>query len=694
MNAGSIKRLLKGSRRELCWIVGISVLVASAQAKEPADSSAASGASMQSSSAAPTPTSTTADHEKITLALENADIKELIRWAAEHINKNIILHPDVKGQVTVISGAPLTREEAYAVFLSTLRVYGYAVIDNNNVLQVVPTDIANQSGAPLIGGGENNRASSGEDVVVQIVKVKNISAQQLATMLKPMLPNSALLTPYPDSNMLMISARAQQIEKLRPIIARLDQGGGTDIEMLTLEFARAKDVVQIVNTLLNKGTGQATANTNFTLTVDERSNSVLMSGDPIVRQQVRSLIERLDKPKSGEGNTRVVFVRFAAAETLAPILQGVSASFLKSDKDQASANIDLKIEVSKENNALIITAPPALQEVIKGVIRELDVRRPQVIVEAVIVEVNDDILNNLGVQWNTGAASDNGVFAGSKTMPDGTSSGVEGNSIGPGLTLGFYHAGDLRGLIRALKSNTAANLLSTPTIVALDNEQGQILVGSNVPFITGQSTSAASSTNTPFQTIERKDIGITLKVKPRINDDSSITMDVDQTVESIAPSNAKAADLVTNKRNITTRVLIENDQVLVLGGLIQNDVTDSQAKVPVLGDMPVVGRLFRSTNTEVKKNNLMIFIHPRILANATDARELSSERYQGMRSKQQKINQNVDRIFIPQSMPLLPEITPKQPAAPLVSPSAATQSALPTEVLSTTAEQQAGTGHD
>lgn len=608
------------------------------------------------------PQSQLLSNEQITLALENADIKELIRWAAEHINKNIILHPDVKGQVTVISGAPLTREEAYAVFLSTLRVYGYAVISNNDVLQVVPTDVANQNGAPLIGSGDTAR--SGEDVVVQIVKVNNISAQQLATLLKPMLPASALVTPYPDSNMLIISARAQQIEKLRPIIARLDQGGGTDIDMLTLEFARARDVVQIVNTLLNKNGSQATVTTSFTLTVDERSNSVLMSGDPIVRQQVRGLIERLDKPKSGEGNTQVVFVRFAAAESLAPILQGVSGSFLKSDKDQASANVDLKIEVSKENNALIITAPPALQDVLKGVVRELDVRRPQVIVEAVIVEVNDDVLNNLGIQWTTDTPND-GLFAGSRTMPDGTVTSVDSGTIGTGLTLGFYHSGNLRGLIRALKSNTAANLLSTPTIVALDNEQAQILVGSNVPFITGQSTSAASSTSTPFQTIERKDIGITLKVKPRINDDSSITMEVDQTVESIAPSNAKAADLVTNKRNIATRVLIENDQVLVLGGLIQNDVTDAQAKVPMLGDMPVVGRLFRSTNTEIVKKNLMIFIHPRILANNEDARALSIERYEGMRGKQQRVNRQIDRIFIPESAPILP--AHKGNTAPFIS---------------------------
>lgn len=614
------------------------------------------------------PGSNASNTEKITLALENADIKELIRWAADNIGKNIILHPEVKGQVTVISGAPLTRDEAYEVFLSTLQAYGYAVIDNDGVLQVVPSEIANQSSTP-VGSG---KAHSGEDVVVQIIKVNNISAQQLASLLKPMLPNSALLTPYPDSNMLLISARARQIERLRAIIAKLDQGGGTDIDMITLEFARAKDVVQIISTLLNKNNSQAGGASAFTLTVDERTNSVLMSGDPIVRQQVHGLIERLDKPRSGEGNTQVVFVRFAAAESLVPILQGVSGSFLKGDKDQASANIDTKIEVSKENNALIITAPPALRETMKAVIRELDVRRPQVIVEAIIVEVSDDIINNIGVQWASALPGDNGVFAGSSTIPTGILTPTP-PGLGAGLTLGFYRSGDLRGLIRALKSDSSANLLSTPTIVALDNEEAQILVGSNVPFITGQSTGSSSSTNNPFQTIERKDIGVKLKVKPRINDDSSITMEVDQTVESIAPSTAKTADIVTNKRNVTTRVLIENDAVLVLGGLIQNDATDQQSKVPLLGDMPGVGRLFRSTNTEIVKKNLMVFIHPRILATTADARALSTERYENIRSRQQRLNQHIDRIFIPESAPLLPE-PQKTPAATLPLPPSPAQS--------------------
>lgn len=594
------------------------------------------------------------DQEQITLALENTDIKELIRWAAEHTGKNIIVHPDIRGQVTVISGAPLTRDQAYEVFLSTLQAYGYAVMESGGTLQVVPVEVANQGGPPLLSAGGKAKAHSAEDVVVKIVKVKNIAATQLATLLKPMLPASALLTPYPDSNLLLISARAQQIERLNAIIQRLDQGSGIEVEIVPLEFARAKEVSQIVGTLLGKTGGQNIAQ-NFNLAVDERTNSLLMSGDPDTRNQIRLLIERLDKPRSGQGNTQVINVRFAGAESLVPILQGMSGSFLKNDKDQASANIDTRIEVSKENNALIVTAPPALMENLKSVIKQLDVRRPQVIVEAVIVEVNDDITNDLGIQWRTAVPSENGTFIGASTLSDGTATPTP-PGLGPGLTLGFYRSGDLRGLIRALKSDTAANLLSTPTIVALDNEQAQILVGSNVPFVTGQSTGSSSSTQNPFQTIERKDIGVTLKVKPRINDDSSITMDVEQTVESIAPSTAKTADIVTNKRNVTTRVVIENDEVLVLGGLIQNDITDQKAKIPVLGDMPVVGRLFRSTSTQTTKKNLMVFIHPRILATNADGTRVSNERYQNFRELQWRINDRTDRIFIPGAPPLMPEV--------------------------------------
>lgn len=618
--------------------------------------------------------------EGITLALENADIKELIRWAADHISRNIIMHPDVKGQVTVLSGAPLSRDEAYQVFLSTLQVYGYAVIATDQALQVVPAEVANQGNAPLTSGrSAADRATPApfdEEVVVQVVKVNRIAASQLVTLLRPLLPSSALLTAYPDSNLLLVSARAKQIERLRAVISHLDQGGAVDIEVLSLEYASAKDISQMLTNLLTRGGSQPDGK-SFTLAVDDRTNSLLMTGDPILRQQVRGLVSKLDRPRRGTGNTQVIRVRFADAEKLVPILQGVSTSLLRGDQNQANTQVETKIEFSAEQNALVITAPPALLDSMKEVISELDVRRPQVIVEAIIVEVSEDVVNTLGVQWSSSLPGDDGVFGGSNTFPPGLATPAA-PGLGPGLTLGFYRSGDLRGLIRALKSNTAANLLSTPTIVALDNEEAQILVGSNVPFITGQSTGSSSSTDNPFQTIERKDIGVTLKVKPRINDDSSITMTIDQTVESIALSTANTADIVTNKRNVATRVVIENDAVLVLGGLIQNDINDQQARIPVLGDLPVVGRLFRSTNTQVTKKNLMVFIHPRILANNQDNEVISVRRYDELRERQQIINERSDRIFIPSPPPLLPglgeaeDAHPDDPAlAPIAAPAPA-----------------------
>ncbi len=575
------------------------------------------------------------------------DIRDFARWASKLTQKHIILSAEVKGTVNIIPGNDLTPDQAYEVFLTTLQANGLAVIESKDLLTIVPINIATQN-SKLSG-----KVLHGSDVVTRILKIKYIAVAQVVAALKPLFPEPALLTPVTDGNLLMISARAGQIEQARNIVEQLDLDTGVGIDVVPLNYARASAVAQTFTGLLSKS-GQGTAQ-SLAITVDERSNALLLAGDPIVRQRMRTLVTMLDQPQVSTTNTKVIAIRFADAEKLVGILQGVSGSALKSGQDLASNAFDTKIEFSKERNSLIITASPLVMTALEAVITQLDVRRPQVIVEALIVEVNDDIANSLGINWSSALPGNDGIFVGANTTPSGSSAATP-PSLGPGLTLGFYHTGQLRGLINALKSDSAANLLSTPTIVALDNEPAQILVGSNVPFVTGQSTSAASSTQNPFQTIERKDIGITLKVKPRINDDSSITMDIDQTVESIAPSTAQTADIVTNKRNITTRVLIENDEVLVLGGLIQNDVTDSKAQIPVLGDLPLVGRLFRSTSTEVTKKNLMVFIHPHILATNAEGSSVAAQRYRELRDEQLNINRKVDRIFIPESAPLLPNI--------------------------------------
>ncbi|MEM8500171.1 MAG: type II secretion system secretin GspD [Pseudomonadota bacterium] len=578
----------------------------------------------------------------VNLALENADIKELVRWASDHVEKNIILHPKVSGKVTVIAGEPMTSKEAYDVFLSVLQVHGFAVVETTDALKVVPSNLANESSAPLLS---SETATNADDVVVRILKIRNVAANQLVALLKPMMPKEALLTAYPDSNLLIISDRAANINRIVRIVGQIDRAGLIDIELIRLKYASAKDVIQIITQLVqpsNAGGAQG-----FTIAEDARSNSILMTGNPIIRDQLRGLIGNLDQPLSGDGNTQVVFVNFADAKSLVPILRSVSGSVQKADRDQTFQHVDVKIEVSEPNNALVITAPPSLLDTMKGVIETLDVRRPQVLVEAIIVEVNDDILRDMGVEW---FSDDNRTFTGIGALPNSLTTPAPPN-FGEGLTFGFFRDGELRALMRALEADTEANVLSTPTIVALDNEEAEILVGSNVPFVTGQATNSASSTENPFQTIQRQDIGVSLKVKPRINRDQSITLEVEQAVETISP--ATASDIVTSKREIKTKVLIENGEVLVLGGLIDDRVDSVERGVPLLRSLPIVGRAFKSTKTQVTKNNLMVFIHPVILNDRRENESATKSRYERFRDLQHSSRSSLFQI--PRQAPLLEE---------------------------------------
>lgn len=565
--------------------------------------------------------------EQVNLALENADIKELIRWASLRTQKNIILHPQVTGKVTVLAGAPMDPDEAYEVFLSVLSVHGLTVVENGEAIRVIPTKLANESSPALIG---DETPAFREDVVVRIIKIKNVAAIDLVSLLRPMVPQDALLNAYAATNLLIVSDRAANIDRVMQIIQQIDQAGLVDIQVIPLEFASAGEVINVIDRLI-PSTGNGAAKP-YTIAEDARSNSLLMTGNPIALQQLRGLVQKLDRPLKGEGNTQVVFVNFADAKTLVPILQSISGSAQKASRDQSFANVDVKIEVSEENNALIITAPPALQDTMRAVIRQLDVRRPQVLVEALIVEVNDEVARDLGVEWFTN--EDQPFTAiGAQT---GAVSTPQPPNFGEGLTFGYFRGGELRALLRALEADTEANILSTPTIVSLDNEEAEILVGSNVPFVTGQSTGSSSSTNNPFQTIQRQDIGVTLRVRPRINHDDSITLAVEQSVETLSP--AVASDIITSKREIKTKVLIENNEVLVLGGLIDEKITDVERGVPVLRSVPVLGHAFKSKRAQVTKNNLMVFIRPVILRSRQANESVTRDRYDSFRNLQRDFN--------------------------------------------------------
>lgn len=585
----------------------------------------------------------------VALNLENADITELVRWVAKLTGRNIIVHPSVKGEVTLIAGEPLTPDEAYRVFLSVLQVHGLGVIDTGAAIKVVPAeDLNREASAP---DPERAGGRFADDVIVRVVKVRNVPAAELVTVIKPLASPGAVLTAYPDSNLLLMSDRKADIDRLLALVARLDQETTLDVEVLRLRHANAPELYATLQTLLPAERKLPHA---FHLVADKRSNSLLLSGDPAARAPLRALIARLDIPLAGaqDGNTHVVYLDYADATSLLPILQTLGTSAVRSGLDATFTELDFKIDAHADTNALVITAPKPVLDSLRSVITALDVRRPQVVVEAIIVEVNRDGLRDLGVKWVSEVPSD-GVFGAIGLLPPLPT--PDPPDFGQGLTVGANEDGTLRALLRALESNANANLLSTPTVVALDNEEAEILVGENVPFITGSSTGAASTTNNPFQTIERHDVGVTLKVKSRINRDDSITLSIVQTVEAVTDSAAETADIVTSKRSIATKVLIDDNELLVLGGLIRDDVTEKINKVPLLGSIPLIGRAFRSTSTQNVKKNLMVFIHPRILRSRSDNALETRQRYDRMRALQSDLNTQIDRFLIPLTpLPSLP----------------------------------------
>lgn len=597
---------------------------------------------------------------QVAVELEDVDIRDFVRWCAQITGQTIVVHPQVSGNVTVISGKPMSSDEAYQVFLATLQVHGFTVVRSEGALKVIPTGQAKENEIPLLEGDASVNA---ENIVVKVLSVDSIPAQEVVTLLKPIASSTAYLAAYSPTNALIIADRRSKVLQLEKIIARIDLAAEVEVQMFELVFANADEVAATIRELVGQGRQQGTGGPAFRLSVDRRSNSILVSGDAMTKAQVRDLIHQMDKPVKGTGNTSVVRLQYAEAAKLVPILDTVSGSIQRGEKDQRLANVEIKISAHEPLNSLVITAPPSVMETMRAVIHELDTRRSQVLVEAVIVEVSEDVSKDLGVEWQTNLETDDDVFGSVSLLPNAVSDtiNVTGNiaSGGAGLSLGYFRNGSLRAVIRALEGTSEANILSTPSIVALDNEEAKILVGSNVPFVTG-SLQRAGDEN-PFQTIERQDIGVTLNIKPRINNRNSLTLDISQKVESIGQSAVQTADIITNKRELMTRVLIGNGDVLVLGGLIRDEVTETQSKVPVLGDIPLIGRAFRSTSNSVVKRNLMVFIHPLILPDRVSGVEVSAERYNSIREQQQRFRERVETYLLPKALPTLPELQNQAP---------------------------------
>ncbi len=623
--------------------------------------------------------SLTAGAETVTLNLKDADIRALVGTVAEATGNNFVVDPRVKGKVTVISGGPIQVDELYQVFLAVLKVHGFATVPAGEVIKVVPVASGKTDSTRVATEG---RPGSGDELVTRVVHLENVPAAQLVPILRPLVPQQGHLVAYPQSNVLIISDTAANVARLASIIGRIDVSGEAEVEPIPLRHASAQEVVRILTTLLPaQGKGQARGSP-VRFVADDRTNSVLVSGDKESRLQVRAIIGHLDTPSEEQGNTHVVYLRYAEAKDLVPILEGVvagGAGAPRAGKAPAGGRGDAKIQADEAMNALIITAPPDILASLKSVIRQLDLRRAQVLVEGVIAEVTAETTIQLGVQWQfTNNPNDN------KTAIGGTNFGIGGQSIvnlaqnptavGSGLTVGYLDGTvsilgteilNIGALVQALAADSESNILATPSVMTLDNEEAEFIVARNVPFVTGQftSTGAGDGVTNPFQTIERQDVGLVLRVKPQVNEGDAIKMEIEQEVSNLLPStsaaplgDAQAVDLITSKRSIKTSVLVEDRSMLVLGGLIDEDLQESEERVPGLGSIPLLGYLFRAQRTSKSKRNLMVFLRPHILRDVARANSISSRKYNYLRAEQLRVRELGTALMPDDESPLLLEL--------------------------------------
>jgi len=604
-----------------------------------------------------------AEGETTMLNLENTDINTLISTIADKTGKNFIVDPRVKGKVTIISHQPLTRDEVYQTFLSILEVHGFAAVPGDGVVKIVPDSTAKQSSIRTASIGAPGR---GDELVTRVVTVDYVNAMQLVPILRPLIPQQGHMAAFPSSNVLIVSDRADNIARIIQLIKRIDRPSNDDVEVIRLQHASAGEMVRVLGALKkSNGVGKQATKAPM-LVADERTNSILLGGDKGERLRLRALIAHLDEPTGGGGSTQVVYLKYADAASLVPVLTNVSGSVGKAAGKSKSAGrgvSGVNIQADENTNALVITAQPDVMRSLKSVIRQLDIRRAQVLVEAIIAEVSSTKSSELGVQFGTFDTS-NGILTSEfpGTGPNILSLALGTapiTTLGGGLNLGL---GDGRGgnrfgvLLRAIASDDDSNLLSTPNLVMLDNEEAEIIVGQNVPFVTGSQQTTGGLAN-PFQTIQRQDVGLTLRVKPQINEGNSIRLEITQETSSVVPDNSSvtSADIITNKRSIKTTVMVDDGEIIVLGGLISEDLTEGVSKVPVLGDIPILGNLFRSRTTRKLKTNLMVFLHPVILKDGKE-KILSSRKYNYIRAQQLAGKEDGVNLLDDSVAPVLPTL--------------------------------------
>ena len=605
----------------------------------------------------------------ITPNYREADIRQIVEAVGEVTGRNFILDPRVNAKVTMLSSTPMSPDAFYEAFLSILQVNGYVAMTTGDIVKIVPDASARQYPGPL-----TTSSAAADDIVTQVVQVQNIGAAQLVPILRPLIPQYGHLAAHPGSNMLIISDRASNVDRMLRIIRRIDQSNDDDIEVVRLEHASAAEIVRVLTALTQTPRTDGVPVTT-SLVSDARTNSVLIGGDKSERIRLRALIAHLDTPLEDGGDTQVRYLRYADAEELSAKLQQHFSQQAASEGAAPSANTNAQVSVwaDTQTNAIVVNAPPKMMRSLMSIVDKLDIRRAQVLVEAIIVEVIADRTSELGVTWavddggsNNPIAVTNFPSAGSGVVQLGAAIGAGDGAvadpsglIGEGITLGVGRISDddvsFAAILNALQGDADTNIISTPTIVTTDNEEASLNVGQEVPFVTGSFSNTGGTVGAvnPFQTIQREQVGVKLTITPQINEGDSLLLQISQEISNIASSAAGAVDLITNERIIETTVIVEDGEILVLGGLLEDTLRESEQKVPLLGSIPVLGALFRTQKADLVKTNLMVFIRPKILRDAAQTSFETNAKYNLIR---ESLEGNTPRLMPGASRPSLPPI--------------------------------------
>ncbi|KAA3646912.1 MAG: type II secretion system protein GspD [Proteobacteria bacterium] len=592
-----------------------------------------------------------------TLNLQDTDIRLLVETISDMTGKNFVVDPEVQGKITVISSQPIPEDEVYDLFLSVLSVNGFTTEEQGNVIKIIPVGKSN----PMYAKGDGHP----DDMMTRIFRVEHMAVDDVMQVIKSINPKSKVIA-NADGNMLIVSDKRSHLDKMQELIDGIDLQSDSAIELIALQYANAQDVADTLSQLLDTGNNLGP---QTKIVADNRTNTVVISANPALKNKILSIVNELDQPLTTNTQAQVVYLKYASAETLVPILETLANSQQSED-----SNNNISIQAHNETNSLVIKAPPAVYRNVQEAISKLDIRRQQVLVEAIIAEVSVDNSKELGVDWYAPIAGDGddglvgGSFTGSQ-LPNLNADDpldVFGSLLSGGLNLGYLNFGigndgenqfKFGGLLRAISTNGNNNILSTPSVVTLNHQEASLSVGQEVPFVTGQysATGNADSTGSPnpFTTIQREDVGLSLTVTPHINEGGQIVVDIAQEISSIDPNATTAVDIVTKKRTLKTSVMIPDNSILVLGGLIDDSVQESIKKVPLLGDIPLIRNLFRTKKRTRVKRNLMIFIHPQIMHTDAHQEAISRQRYEDIRKQQlQEIKPETFRRGEPELPPL------------------------------------------